>query len=82
MVVRDQNNSPVGDITVLMVTDTEKRTMEVTDFLGRTLFQELCYGQDALITVEGASFDNQHCGCTSMKIVVGQASSYTVKVDC
>ena len=80
--MRDLDNKPIDDITVLLVTETEQRYMNVTTFLGRTEFHDLCYGQDALITVQGASFDNEHCGEKQMKIVVGQASSYTVKVDC
>merc|ERR1712115_38353 len=65
VVVRDLNNKPVDDITVLLVTETEVRHMNVTTFMGRTEFHDLCYGQDKKVP-----------------IVVGQAKSYTVKVDC
>ena len=82
VVVRDLNNKPIDDITVLLVTETEVRHMNVTTFMGRTEFHDLCYGQDALITVNGASFDNEHCQDKKVPIVVGQAKSYTVKVDC
>ena len=82
VIVRDLNNKPIDDITVLLVTETEVRHMNVTTFLGRTEFHDLCYGQDALITVNGASFDNEHCQDKKVPIVVGQAKTYTVKVDC
>lgn len=67
---------------MLLVTENENRKMNVTTFLGETSFADLCYGQDALITVNGASFDNEHCQDKKVPIKIGQAKSYTVKIDC
>ena len=84
MVVRDESSNPskpIEGMTVNFATDVDF-FVNVTSDVGRVNFHNLCYGDIALLTVFGGSFDTQSCASKQQQFVVGSTEMVTITTTC
>ena len=82
IVVRDQDHLPLRGMGISISND-ESVSQKLTDILGRVNF-DLCYGDDVIIQVYGASFETRSCRLEidSLKFKVGSTNFLNFDAAC
>ena len=60
IVVQDENEFPIKNMTITLSKNSYMRYMNTNDF-GRVDFNDLCYGDDIILNIFGSSFATKSC---------------------